>query len=95
VACGHPCIGCSEQGVGFAKPIHATAKLKGMSPPASYPKVVEPQGNVSFASAAALAAIAGAAAGATAMLAKNLGQHATTRADKPAAPAAPTASQER
>ena len=76
VACGHPCIGCSEQGVGFAKPIHATAKLVGMSPPAGYPKVVEEQGKGSFAAAAALVAIAGAAAGASAMLAKNLGKSA-------------------
>jgi len=74
VACGHPCIGCSEQGVGFAKPIHATAKLVGMSPPAGYPKVVEEQGKTSFAAAAALVAIAGAAAGASAMLTKNLGK---------------------
>ncbi|MFO1217970.1 MAG: hydrogenase small subunit [Burkholderiaceae bacterium] len=74
VACGHPCIGCSEQGVGFIKPIHTTAKLVGMSPPAGYPKVVEPQGETSFAAAAALAAIAGAAAGAAAMLTKNLGK---------------------
>ena len=74
VACGHPCIGCVEKGVGFTKPIHMTAQLKGMSPPASYPGVVEQQGKSSFASAAALAAIAGAAAGATAMLAKNLGK---------------------
>ncbi len=81
VACGHPCIGCSEQGVGFAKPIHATAKLVGMSPPAGYPQVAEQQGQTSFAAAAALAAIAGAAAGATAMLARNLGQSA---ADTPA-----------
>jgi len=83
VACGHPCIGCVEQGIGFTKPIHATAQLKGMSPPASYPKVVEQQGQTSFAAAAALAAIAGAAAGGTAMLTRNLGQRAADR-DKPA-----------
>ncbi|MCL4682696.1 MAG: hydrogenase small subunit [Rhodocyclaceae bacterium] len=82
VACGHPCIGCSEQGVGFTKPIHMTAQLKGMSPPASYPGVVEQQGKSSFASAAALAAIAGAAAGGAAMLAKNLGKQDETAAQK-------------
>ena len=82
VACGHPCIGCSEKGVGFTKPIHMTAQLKGMSPPASYPGVVEQQGKSSFASAAALAAIAGAAAGGAAMLAKNLGKQDETAAQK-------------
>jgi hydrogenase small subunit len=74
VACGHPCIGCTEKGVGFAKPIHQTAVLRGMMPPASYPRIVEEQGKSSFAAAAALAAIAGAAAGGAAMLARNLGK---------------------
>jgi len=82
VACGHPCIGCSEKGVGFTKPIHMTAQLRGMSPPASYPGVIEQQGKTSFASAAALAAIAGAAAGGAAMLAKNLGKQDETSAEK-------------
>jgi hydrogenase small subunit len=77
VGCGHPCIGCTEQGIGFTKPIHALANLRGMMPPASYPGVVEQQGQTSFAAGAALAAIAGAAAAATAMLAKNLGKSAT------------------
>ena len=75
VGCGHPCIGCTEKGVGFTKPIHQTAVLRGMMPPASYPRIVEEQGKVSFSAAAALAAIAGAAAGGAAMLAKNLGKH--------------------
>ncbi len=82
VACGHPCIGCSEKGVGFTKPIHMTAQLKGMSPPAYYPGVVEQQGKSSFAAAAALAAIAGAAAGGAAMLAKNLGKQDEASAQK-------------
>ena len=77
VGCGHPCIGCTEKGVGFTKPIHQTAVLRGMMPPASYPRIVEEQGKASFAAAAALAAIAGAAAGGAAMLAKNLGKHDT------------------
>jgi len=85
VACGHPCIGCVEAGVGFAKPIHALATLKAQVPPASYPNVVEQQGKTSFAAAAALAAIAGAAAGATAMLTKNLGKSAAPAAEASAA----------
>jgi len=55
-------------------------------PPLSYPRVVEEQGNTSFAAAAALAAIAGAAAGGAAMLAKNLGKSADE--GKPGNPAA-------
>ena len=74
VGCGHPCIGCTEQGVGFAKPIHMVAQLRSVAPAASTPAIVEQQGETSFAAAAALVAIAGAAAGGTAMLSKNLGK---------------------
>lgn len=74
VGCGHPCIGCTEKGVGFTKPIHTVAKMLNVAPPLQYPRIEESIGKgVSFASAAALAAIAGAAAGGAAMLARNLG----------------------
>lgn len=74
VGCGHPCFGCSEKGVGFTKPIHAVAKMVNVAPPLQYARIVEEQGRgASFASAAALAAIAGAAAGGAAMLTRNLG----------------------
>jgi hydrogenase small subunit len=74
VGCGHPCIGCTEKGVGFAKPIHAMAKMLNVAPPLQYPRIEERIGTgATFASAAALAAIAGAAAGGAAMLARNLG----------------------
>jgi hydrogenase small subunit len=74
VGCGHPCIGCTEKGVGFQKPIHAVAKMLNVTPPLQYPRIEEKIGaGASFASAAAVAAIAGAAAGGAAMLAKNLG----------------------
>ena len=71
-AVGHPCIGCTEQGVGFQKPIHMTSKLKNIEPPLQYPRIVEEKGTgATFGSAAVLAAVAGAAAGAGAMVAKN------------------------
>lgn len=77
VGCGHPCIGCIEQGVGFAKPIHTVARLKNVEPPAGYPRIVEDQGKgMGIGSAALLAGVAGAAAGAAIKLTKNLGaQH--------------------
>lgn len=75
VGCGHPCIGCTEKGVGFTKPIHALAELKSVAPPLGFPRVGEDKGKgFDFASAAALAAIAGAAAAGTAKVAKNLGK---------------------
>ena len=74
VGCGHPCIGCTEQGVGFTKPIHQTARMLNVVPPLQYPRIFETQGKgATFAAAAAVAAIAGAAAGGAAMLARNLG----------------------
>jgi hydrogenase small subunit len=74
VACGHPCIGCTEQGVGFQKPIHAVAKLKNIEPSLQLPRVAEEKGvGASLGSAAVLAAVAGAAAGGAAMVTKNLG----------------------
>ncbi|PKO90189.1 MAG: hydrogenase 2 small subunit [Betaproteobacteria bacterium HGW-Betaproteobacteria-12] len=74
VACGHPCIGCTEQGVGFQKPIHSLAKLKNIEPSAFLPRIVEDKGvGASLGAAALLAAVAGAAAGAGAMLTRNLG----------------------
>jgi hydrogenase small subunit len=84
VGCGHPCIGCSEKGVGFTKPIHQVAKMLNVAPPLQYARIVEEQGKgASFASAAALAALAGAAAGAAVMLTRNLGlSHAAEEAQQ-------------
>jgi hydrogenase small subunit len=72
VGCGAPCIGCTEKGVGFAKPVHAIATMKNVEPPLFYPRVVEDQGKVSLGGAALLAAVAGAAAGAVIHYAKKL-----------------------
>lgn len=75
VGCGHPCIGCTEEGVGFTKPIHMLARVKNLEPPVSYPGIAEPQGQgATLGAAALLAAVAGAAGGAGAMLARNLGR---------------------
>ena len=84
VGCGHPCIGCTEKGVGFEKPIHQVAKMLNVAPPLQYPRIVEEQGKTaSFASAAAVAAVAGAAAGAAIMLTRNLGlSHAAAEAER-------------
>ena len=74
VACGHPCIGCTEKGIGFTKPIHSLAKMKNVEPPLQYPRLAEERGTgATLGAAAVLAAVAGAAAGAGAMMARNLG----------------------
>jgi len=88
VGCGHPCIGCSEKGVGFTKPIHALATLKSVEPPLFYPRIVEGQGAISLGGAALVAGIAGAAAGAVIVLAKKLGEEegGTGKTRKPGRP---------
>lgn len=71
---GHPCIGCTEKGIGFEKPIHALAELKFVTSPAFYPRIVEEQGKgVGVASVAVLAGGVGVAVGASIAMAKNLG----------------------
>jgi hydrogenase small subunit len=75
VGTGHPCFGCTEQGVGFTKPIHALANVLTVTPPTAFPQVTEEKGQGVTPGAAALAAgVVGAAAGAGAVLASRLGK---------------------
>ncbi|MCO6411900.1 MAG: hydrogenase small subunit [Thiogranum sp.] len=75
VGTGHPCFGCTEQGVGFTKPIHALSELKTVTPPNTYPGISENIGQgVTPASAALVAGIAGAAVGAGAVAVSRLGR---------------------
>ena len=75
VGTGHPCIGCSEKGIGFQKPIHALAEPKYIVPPVSYPRIQEEQGQgISVGGAAVVAAVAGLAAGAVVAIGRNLGK---------------------
>lgn len=75
VGTGHPCFGCSEKGIGFHVPLHTLAQLHMVTPPDTYPHIVEQQGGgASIAAVAVLAGAAGAALGAGAVTAKNLGK---------------------
>lgn len=75
VGTGHPCFGCTEQGIGFTKPIHALADVKTVAPPVAYPDIVEPKGTgLSTTAAAVTAGIVGAAVGAGAVLSSRLGK---------------------
>jgi hydrogenase small subunit len=74
VGCGHPCIGCTEQGVGFTKPIHALANLLTVTPPTLFAPPAADQGTGStLATVATVAAVGGLAIGVGARLAKNIG----------------------
>lgn len=75
VGCGHPCIGCTEKGVGFAKPIHALAELLTVTPPTQFARPAEERGEGStLLTAATVAAVGGLAIGVGARIAKNLGK---------------------
>jgi hydrogenase small subunit len=86
VGTGHPCIGCTEKGIGFEKPIFALADLKSVTPPSSYPRIIEHQGQgVTIAAAAVLAGAVGAVVGASVAMANNLGS-----GSRPVPPETPT-----
>jgi len=76
VGTGHPCFGCSEQGVGFTKPIHELSDVKLVTPPNAFTDIFQPKGQGVSAGTAALASGAvGAALGASAVIASRLGKH--------------------
>ncbi len=82
VGTGHPCFGCTEQGVGFTKAIHQLSELKTVTPPITYPGISENIGQgVTAGSAALVAGIVGAAAGAGAVAASRLGRAHDSDAD--------------
>ncbi len=75
VGTGHPCIGCTEQGIGFTKPIHSLAVLKTVTPPVQFARPAEEQGQgATMVTAGVAAAIGGLAIGAGLKLADNLGK---------------------
>jgi hydrogenase small subunit len=90
VGCGHPCIGCTEKGIGFEKPIHALAELKSVTPPLGYPHIGQDRGSgASVAAAATVGVIAGAIGGATWAINKNLGKGLEMDEPKPKEGATP------
>lgn len=63
VGIGHPCFGCSEQGVGFHKALHEQADVRSVTPPSMFPGVfAEHPGGATLASTALAGAVAGGAA---------------------------------
>jgi hydrogenase small subunit len=69
---GHPCFGCSEEGVGFTAPLHSPARPLYITPPTQFVSTIPEQGKGASALAAA---VAGAAVGAGAVaVGLNLGK---------------------
>ncbi|WP_455201579.1 hydrogenase small subunit [Kaarinaea lacus] len=75
VGTGHPCFGCTEQGIGFHKPLHALADVKTVAPPNTFTDIFQPKGEGVTAGTAALAAgVIGAGVGAAAVAASRMGK---------------------
>jgi hydrogenase small subunit len=76
IGIGHPCFGCTEYGVGFNKPLHATANVIRLAPGASTPPIdPDRTGPISPWTVGFAGAVGGAAIGAAAMASRQLGQY--------------------
>lgn len=76
IGIGHPCFGCTEEGVAFDKSLHALATVLRPTPPASFPPINPEHGNgISPVTAGVVGAIAGAAIGGAAMASRQLGTY--------------------
>ena len=72
---GHPCFGCSEEGVGFNIPLHTPAEVKNVTPYAvQTPINVDHGGGASTGAVALAAGVAGAAIGAGVVALKKVDQ---------------------
>ena len=79
VGTGHPCFGCTEEGVGFTKGIHQLATVQSVTPPNVYPRINEQRGEgITPASAAVAGAAVGALLGAGATIASKIGKQSDT-----------------
>ncbi len=76
VGTGHPCFGCTEEGIGFNKPLHALAEIKNPTPSAALSPIdTGKKGKgMSGGSAALVGGLAGAAVGAGAVMAGKVGK---------------------
>lgn len=64
IGLGHPCFGCTEQGIGFTMPLHQTVEIYRPTGPDTYPPIHAPQGGISpVATGVAGAVVGGLVAG--------------------------------
>jgi hydrogenase small subunit len=84
VGIGHPCVGCTEQQVGFHVPIHQTLPIEMPTAPMAYPGIHPDQGVVGKGAVAVGvgAAIVGAIAGAGFAATKKLTAEAASEKDQ-------------
>ena len=73
VGTGHPCFGCSEEGVGFHIPLHTQSDVEIITPSAKHaPVETERDQGMSKSAVAVISGAAGAAIGASAVIGKYL-----------------------
>jgi hydrogenase small subunit len=72
IGIGHPCVGCTEQGIVFNVPLHQNLPIEKPTAPMAYPGIQEPQGGVSAVAAGVAGAAIGAIAGAGWVASKRL-----------------------
>jgi hydrogenase small subunit len=83
VGIGHPCVGCTEQAIGFRVPLHATVEIDRPTPPDTYPPITADHGGVSVAAVGVAGLIGGALLGAGVMNARKLSAEAREEETKP------------
>ena len=64
VGIGHPCVGCTEQGIAFAVPLHTTVPIDKPTAPMAYPGITAERGHVSAIATGVAGVVVGVAAGA-------------------------------
>jgi hydrogenase small subunit len=72
IGIGHPCVGCTEQGIAFHVPLHANLPIEKPTAPMAYPGVGAPQGGVGAVAAGVAGLAVGAAVGAAVVASKKL-----------------------
>ncbi len=72
IGIGHPCVGCTEQGIGFNVPIHENLPIDKPTAPMAYPGTSEPQGAVGAIATGVAGLAIGAVVGAGFIASKKL-----------------------
>jgi hydrogenase small subunit len=74
IGIGHPCFGCTEQGVGYTIPLHDTVEINRPTPPDTYPGIVAEHTGISPLATGLGGVIGGAIIGAGVIASRKLGE---------------------
>jgi hydrogenase small subunit len=74
VGIGHPCVGCTEQAIGFHMPMFSTVAIEHLTPPDTYAPIHAQHGGVSAVATGVAGLVGGALIGAGLMASKKLGE---------------------